>query len=193
LFKSKRHIVKLTDEEIILLYQKKQKNKYIGVLYERYYHLVLGVCLKYLNSVEESEDAVTLIFEKLMKDLKTSEVNKFSGWLYMVSKNYCLQQLRKKKYKTVDFTSLENVLQEENDGQQDKEVVLRLLTSKIGLLKEEQEKCITLFYLNKKSYVDIVSLTNYDLKSVKSHIQNGKRKLKIMLEEDYQKFITEGE
>ena len=193
MFKSKRHIVKLTDEEIILLYQKKQKNKYIGVLYERYYHLVLGVCLKYLNSVEESEDAVTLIFEKLMKDLKTSEVNKFSGWLYMVSKNYCLQQLRKKKYKTVDFTSLENVLQEENDGQQDKEVVLRLLTSKIGLLKEEQEKCITLFYLNKKSYVDIVSLTNYDLKSVKSHIQNGKRKLKIMLEEDYQKFITEGE
>lgn len=191
MFKSKRHIAKLTDEEIIHLYQKSQKSKYIGTLYERYYHLVFGVCLKYLTSVEESEDAVTLIFEKLIKDLKTASVQKFSGWLYMVSKNYCLQQLRKKKYTTVDFSTLENVLQEENDLQFEKEKVLELLESKIKLLKDEQAKCITLFYINKKSYADIVSLTNYDLKNVKSYIQNGKRKLKIMLESDYNEFLNE--
>ncbi len=191
MFKSKRHIAKLTDEEIILLYQKNQKNKYIGVLYERYYHLVFGVCLKYLGSIEESEDAVTLVFEKLMLDLKTAQIHNFSGWLYMVSKNYCLQQLRKKKYSTVDFSTLENVLQEENDLQLEKEKVLELLESKIELLKDEQAKCITLFYINKKSYADIVSLTNFDLKNVKSYIQNGKRKLKIMLESDYNEFLNE--
>ena len=191
MFKSKRHIAKLTDEEIIFLYQKNQKSKYIGALYERYYHLVFGVCLKYLGSIEESEDADTLIFEKLMIDLKTAQINKFRGWLYMVSKNYCLQKLRKKKYTTVDFSTLENVLQEENDLQLEKEKVLELLESKIGLLKDAQAKCITLFYLNKKSYADIVSLTNYELKNVKSHIQNGKRKLKIMLESDYNEFLNE--
>ncbi len=190
MFKLRRHIIKLTDEEIIELYQKNARNKYIAVLYERYYHLVFGVCLKYLTSIEESEDAVTLIFEKLIKDLKTAQINKFSGWLYMVSKNYCLQQLRKKKYSTIDFTSLENVLQEENNLQLEKESVLELLESKIELLNEEQKKCITLFYLNKKSYTDIVSLTNYELKNVKSYIQNGKRNLKIMLERDYMELIN---
>ncbi len=102
-----------------------------------------------------------------------------------------MQQLRKKKYTTVDFSTLENVLQEENDLQFEKEKVLELLESKIKLLKDEQAKCITLFYINKKSYADIVSLTNYDLKNVKSYIQNGKRKLKIMLESDYNEFLNE--
>ena len=40
----------------------------------------------------------------------------------------------------------------------------------------------TLFYLEKKSYQDITEQTGYSLLKVKSHIQNGKRNLKIMLE-----------
>lgn len=189
----KSHIEKLTDGEIIALYQKKGSNKYIGILYERYYHVVFGVCLKYLKSTPDSEDAVTLIFEKIMHDLKKTSVSKFDGWLYMVSKNYCLQQLRKKKFTTVDFKALEEVLITEEtlliDGDS-KELILQTLEEKMKLLKEEQHQCLKLFYLNKKSYSEIESLTGFEIKSVKSHIQNGKRKLKILLESDYQKLIS---
>ncbi len=192
----KSHIEKLTDSEIITLYQKKGSNKYIGILYERYYHIVFGVCLKYLKSIPDSEDAVTLIFEKMMNDLKKTSVSKFDGWLYMVSKNYCLQQLRKKKFATVDFKTLEEVLvSEENvliDGDS-KELILQLLEAKMDLLKKEHQQCLKLFYLNKKSYSEIESLTGLEIKSVKSHIQNGKRKLKILLETDYNKLISKEE
>jgi RNA polymerase sigma-70 factor (ECF subfamily) len=63
-----------------------------------------------------------------------------------------------------------------------KEQTLNLLEKSITILNEEQKQCITLFYLQKKSYLEITTTTGYTLMQVKSHIQNGKRNLKIMLE-----------
>jgi RNA polymerase sigma-70 factor (ECF subfamily) len=48
-------------------------------------------------------------------------------------------------------------------------------------LNPEQKRCIDLLYLQQKSYKEVSELTGYDLKKVKSYIQNGKRNLKIML------------
>jgi DNA-directed RNA polymerase specialized sigma24 family protein len=49
-------------------------------------------------------------------------------------------------------------------------------------LKQEQRLCIQLFYIQKKSYEEITQITQYSLKEVKSHLQNGRRNLKILLE-----------
>jgi RNA polymerase sigma-70 factor (ECF subfamily) len=194
LFLRKKHIEKLSDEQLVIEYQKKYNNKYIGVLYERYYHIVFGVCLKYLKSVENSEDAVILIFEKLMEDLKTAQLSNFNGWLYMVTKNYCLQQLRKKSYYTVDYSVFEEVLKSEEGiafQKQNEETMYQLLEQKIEELKEEQRICIQLFYLQKNSYAEVTALTGFELKKVKSYIQNGKRKLGLLLKNDYQTLIRE--
>ena len=48
-------------------------------------------------------------------------------------------------------------------------------------LNEDQQKCIRLFYFEKRSYEDIEQMTDYNYKQVKSHLQNGKRNLKIKL------------
>lgn len=52
----------------------------------------------------------------------------------------------------------------------------------IETLKEEQAQCVKLFFLEKKSYNEVTEHSGFDLKSVKSFIQNGKRNLKICLE-----------
>jgi len=54
------------------------------------------------------------------------------------------------------------------------------LHNAIGKLSGEQRQCIELMYLDDKSYKEIVEITGYDLKKVKSYIQNGKRNLKIL-------------
>ena len=54
-----------------------------------------------------------------------------------------------------------------------------------GSLKElnnEQQQCVTLFYLQKKSYQQISEMTGFTLMQVKSYIQNGKRNLKNLIE-----------
>ena len=49
-------------------------------------------------------------------------------------------------------------------------------------LNEDQRICVDLFYLQEKSYKEIADSTSYSMNQVKSYIQNGKRNLKIMLE-----------
>ena len=48
-------------------------------------------------------------------------------------------------------------------------------------LPPEQQTCLTLFYLNRKSYTEVADLTGYELKQVKSYLQNGRRNLKICM------------
>jgi RNA polymerase sigma-70 factor (ECF subfamily) len=62
----------------------------------------------------------------------------------------------------------------------------RLLTTMLESIKQistEQQQCITLFYLEKKSYMEVAEITGYTMLQVKSHLQNGKRNLKIMMQE----------
>jgi len=49
-------------------------------------------------------------------------------------------------------------------------------------LNKEQKQCLTLFYLEKKTYQEVAEITGFTPMQVKSHIQNGKRNLKILLE-----------
>lgn len=52
----------------------------------------------------------------------------------------------------------------------------------IQQLKPPQQVCVDLFYVQQMSYQQIAALTGYEIKHVKSHIQNGKRNLRIFLE-----------
>lgn len=191
LFVIKKHIKSLSDEDIIAKYKKNGNNKYIGELYERYYHLVFGVCLKYLKSIEDSEDAVVSIFEKLIKELKSSNILKFKNWLYMVTKNHCLSQLRKKKF--TNFVEIEKNLSIEKDtllNKLNKEKLYEILEQKIEELSNEQKICIKLFYLQNNSYMEVSNLTGFEVKKVKSYIQNGKRKLGILLNNKYKELTS---
>ena len=65
---------------------------------------------------------------------------------------------------------------------EDKEKQYEDLELALGQLNEEQKKCLDLFYFKDKSYVEIAEITGLTNNEVKSHIQNGKRNLKIKLE-----------
>ncbi len=54
----------------------------------------------------------------------------------------------------------------------------------IEQLATEQKHCVQLFYLDKKCYKDITKLSGFDLNQVKTFIQNGKRNLKICMEQN---------
>ena len=59
---------------------------------------------------------------------------------------------------------------------------LILIEEGLNELNPEQKLCVTLFYLEKKSYTEIAAATGFTLMQVKSYIQNGKRNLKILIE-----------
>ena len=173
----------LSDQELLSQYQKNGDIKLVGVLYDRYAHLVYGVCLKYLQEREESKDAVMQIFEKVIEELRNREVNNLSSWLYVVSRNFCLMEIRKKK-KTIDISEAieknENFIMESAEEMNPIEEQLddNKLKNCMEMLSSEQKRCIELFYYKEMCYKQISEITKYDIKKVKSYIQNGKRNLK---------------
>ncbi|MBL4594788.1 MAG: sigma-70 family RNA polymerase sigma factor [Flavobacteriales bacterium] len=189
LFKAK-NIQSFTDNELIAKYKKAGDNSLVGELYKRYSHLVYGVCLKYLKNEEESKDAVLQIFENLLTDLKKHEIANFKSWLHSVARNHCLMFLRKQQTQLKRVNEYEATYQHEETfrapfsvhEKEEKEVMLTKLEEAMTGLKEEQRVCIELFFLEEKCYNEVADITGYDIKKVKSYIQNGKRNLaNIML------------
>ena len=182
------HIEQLSDVELVLQYKSSGDKIFFAELYQRYTHLVLGTCFKYLKNEQESKDAVMDIFEKLLVDLLKHEVVHFKSWLYMVTKNHCLMILRSKNPTTISLdlgqpfrqTIMENPddLHLPSQQAEDEKKLLEALQQ----LNTQQKICVELFYLQNKCYQDIANETGYTLNQVKSYIQNGKRNLKIILD-----------
>jgi len=176
----------LSDEDLVHRYRNSYDMAYIGELYQRYTHLVYGVCLKYLKDEAAAEDAVMQIFEKLITDLKKHHITTLKPWLHTVVKNHCMMQFRKEategKRKAELKAELGDVVENPEDNHlndaADKEFVLQHMKDGLHELKEEQRICIELFYLKDSSYAEISVITGYSTNDVKSYIQNGKRNLK---------------
>jgi len=185
------HLQSLSDEQLAKLYSQSGDMEILGVLYGRYLHLVFPVCLKYLRNEMDAEDMVMLVFEKLVIDLRKDEIRFFKGWLYRVVKNQCLMQLRHNQSVSMAHGYLMDDLLSEImetgvdphllSGETTSEMIDHLL-SEISRLGEAQRRCIELFYLESKSYQEVSLLTGFTMNEVKSHIQNGKRNLRIILE-----------
>jgi RNA polymerase sigma factor (sigma-70 family) len=159
-------------------------------LFLRYSHLIFCVCQKYLLDEEESNDATMEIFEKVLKDLKNHKITNFKSWLYATTRNYCNYKVRRKKATNIfdnktqknenffmEFSSFDTLVDE-------KESQFQNLENAITQLKQRQQECIRLFYYDNKSYRQISESTGYSESQVKSHIQNGKRRLKILLSQN---------
>ncbi|HIP31523.1 MAG TPA: sigma-70 family RNA polymerase sigma factor [Crocinitomicaceae bacterium] len=177
---------KLSDAELISFYKKKNDSLIIGELYNRYSHLVMGAAMKYIKNKHDAEDITMVVFEKLPSSILKSNIKNFKSWLYTVTKNEVFQLFRKKGIQSTELKpESENYrLNEENslDKAHAKEKQLLQLEGLVETLKENQKKCILLFYIECKSYQEISILLKMEVNAIKSAIQNGKRNLKIKLE-----------
>ncbi len=157
---------------------------YVGELYNRYRHLVFGVCLKYLKNAEDSRDATIALFEKMVTELLRSDVRQLGAWLHTITRNHCISLLRKKQNElSLEHTGhmMADNSQTELEQAVQRDSRLAALENALAELDEHQAKCVRFFYIEEKSYKEIAADTGYTEMQVKSHIQNGRRNLKIQL------------
>jgi RNA polymerase sigma-70 factor (ECF subfamily) len=183
----RRYIKSLNDEQLIIIYKEKQWSVCIDELYRRYAHLVYGVQLKYTKHTMDAEDLTMECFAKLPSLLLQHDIAFFKGWLHTVARNLALTFLRKNKAGFIELMDKEEQLA----YQEEAEIVtleqdLQLLEWAIPQLKVHQKICIELFYLEQLSYDQIMAKTGYTFKEVKSYVQNGKRNLKLIMEQNNQ-------
>lgn len=175
----------ISDQELLDRFYADHDNQWLGVLLERYTLLLLGVCMKYLKNEEQARDCVQQIFLKAITELHKYKVEYFKSWIYMVAKNHCLMQLRDKPGKnTIEVK--ESIIADDYDTNKEdlllNERTYDYLHEALKELNTDQQLCVTLFYIEKKSYQEISEQTGYSMMQVKSHIQNGKRNMKLLIE-----------
>jgi RNA polymerase sigma-70 factor (ECF subfamily) len=176
-----------SDLALISEYKKSKDPRFVGELYNRYVHLVIGACMKYLKHQEDAKDASMDIFEELLVKLLVHDISNFKSWLYSLTRNHCLMKIRKVKNITevdIQDEKIENRFMEKPDFEHlidESSSETERLQSAVANLKDNQRLCIELFYLKEMSYKQVSEKTGLDLKQVKSNIQNGKRNLQLIL------------
>lgn len=177
----------LSDAELLALYQQNLQQEILAQLFLRYNDLVYGTCIKYLGDQEAAKDAVMNIYQELVDKVKLHTIDSFKSWLYVVTKNHCLMQLRKNKKMTTTNIDLQ-IMQSEDfshlETAFEKERQLEKLGGCMQKLNEEQRQTVRLFYLENKCYNEITALTGFDWNKVRSLVQNGRRNLKICMEDN---------
>jgi RNA polymerase sigma-70 factor (ECF subfamily) len=183
----------MPDDELIRQYFAKREEALASELFNRYTHLVFGVCMKYLRNSEDAKDAVMQIFEEFLLADEPVGIRNFSAWLFTVSKNHCLMKLRskkpdlqsdEKKMLKLEREIMEMPLVMHHYDEEEYDMTINKLQRALDQLNHAQKVCVELFYLQDKQYREISDLTGYDLPAVKSYIQNGKRNLKIILQDE---------
>lgn len=154
----------------------------LAALWDRYAHLLFGVAMKYLKDIERSKDAVLDLFAGLPALLAQHEVRLFRPWVHAVMRNRCLMLLRRHD----PHVRMDDGTLPEPEEQEDEAVLheasLQRLEAAIAGLKDGQRECIRLFYLDRLSYQQVAARTGLDVEQVRSHLQNGRRNLRINLQ-----------
>lgn len=188
----------LSDVQLLARYRSEGAVTDLGVLYERHMPEVFAICRRYLRDDADAQDAVMQLFEQLVDKLRRHEVDNFPAWLHATARNHCLMLLRARQrpgpdrggglvLHFPDAASMESAVAghlDDDDPQEAEfnEARLQALEHALATLPDGQRRCLELFFLEKKCYRDIAQETGYDLNSVKSHLQNGKRNLRRHLE-----------
>jgi RNA polymerase sigma-70 factor (ECF subfamily) len=158
-------------------------------LVEKYQKLVYTLALKLLKRPEDAEELAQDTFVKAYQKIDTYEgKSKFSTWLYSITYNACISELRKRR---INFASLEDQRFSDQDEmrmhdyysenkKEDQEKYLNLALSK---LPEDDQVLVTLYYYESQSMDEISEITGLTVSNIKIKIHRARKKMNSLLHE----------
>ncbi|GAB2552892.1 RNA polymerase sigma factor [Spirosoma aerophilum] len=86
----------LSDQELVDQYLITGCDQFFAQLYTRHRHRVFLKCLCFTGNTDDAEDFAQEIFVRLARKLNSYKgQSQFTTWLYAVTANYCIDQIRK--------------------------------------------------------------------------------------------------
>jgi len=164
-------------------------------LVEKYQKLVYTLALKLLKKPEEAEEMAQDTFIKAYQKLDSYEgKSKFSTWLYSITYNACISELRKRR---IEFKSLDDRQLSDQDEQkmhdyyretkkEDQEKYLNLALEK---LPEDDQVLVTLYYYESQSMDEISVITGLTVSNIKVKIHRARKRMYSLLQEMLQEEV----
>ncbi|MBN2103154.1 sigma-70 family RNA polymerase sigma factor [bacterium] len=153
---------------------------YLGKIYETFKKPIISHCWRMVRHAEDARDLASDTFIAAFKNIATFDRRRpFFPWLRQIATNLCIDYIRRRKF--VELKDPNNIVDSNINDPFDFEEACELkprIHQAISLLKRPQRRCFSLFYIQGKSYKEIVQITGYTYPKVRSAIQNGRRNFK---------------
>ncbi len=173
------------DEELVRLYVDTQRNLYFEELYDRYVDKVFRKCLSFVKNEAQAEDFTHDIFLRLVLKIGSfKEHAKFSTWLYSITYNYCMDQIKNIK-KQAETTLDENFdLEQEYDNSELVEIQAQDLKKALQEIDPNERAILLMKYQDDFSIKEIADTFNISESAVKMRLMRTKEKLRKIYTEN---------
>ena len=186
---------KLSDEELILIFQKEDVDAFNEIVY-RYKDRIVNFLFRYTGSREESEDLAQDAFLRLYQSKHLyREIGRFSTWFYTIVINLAKTNIKvRARHKTISINNYDE--DEEKDYQLPGSMISPddsansgtesyYIQKAIDSLNKKFKELIILRDIQDMEYEEIAKIANLPLGTVKSRINRGRECLKEILEHIY--------
>lgn len=179
----------LRDEELVALYVDSQRNAYFEEIYERYANKVYRKCYSFVYNQEKAEDFTHDIFLKLIVKIGTfKESAKFSTWLYSITYNYCMDQIRvTKKQHEVPLDENYDVEDDADEGDF-ASMQGNGVRKSLEHIPSDEKALLLMKYQDDFSIKEIADTLNISESAVKMRLLRSKEKLRKVYLENFALF-----
>jgi RNA polymerase sigma-70 factor (ECF subfamily) len=156
----------------------------IEEIYERHYDMLYRVCFSYLKNREDTKDAVSEIFLKLIQTKQTKKMNfqnaeHEKAWLLRVSINLCKNLLKHKSRKNENIDDYAD-LESENPFKEQEDETLKIIME----MPERYKYVIHLYYYEGYASKEIAKILKKPHSTIRCHLQEARKYLKGVLENE---------
>ncbi|TAE49484.1 MAG: sigma-70 family RNA polymerase sigma factor [Bacteroidetes bacterium] len=185
-----RHLVEKPDGELVKLYQSRQDMEIISVLLDRHKDAWIAVSFRYLKDDDAVRDFAGEMYLKLSEKLLTAEVGNFKSWLLTLTYNALHDLNRKGRVREMYRSGLKEET-ETIDTQLHKSLDNEVWVAAFRQLGEQEQQCLTLKYLEEKSYHEIMEQTGWTFNQVRGLLERAKDKLRRLLGADFNGYFKD--
>jgi len=155
-------------------------NKILAEHQQRIYSLALY----FLRNKHEAQDITQDVFTRLWNNIEQVELEKVSAWLSTVTRNACIDQLRKRR----EFSEVEDEHQvtlnhQEPAGSMQHQQLSTWLSNAISCLKEPYSSLIMLCDVQQNSQSIAAQSLNLTTSQVKVYLHRARHELRSLLKE----------
>lgn len=171
-------------------------------LIEDYQKRIFSIAFRMIQNQEDAADLTQEVIIKIFKNLdKFKGDAKFSTWVYRITTNTCLDELKKARRQNPTYSLDKEIETDEGSlaGQlpdkrptpeesAERKAVRSGVNAAIGKLGDEHRQVIVLRDIQGFSYEEIAEILNCSVGTVKSRISRARKNLKKILSQDRELF-----
>jgi RNA polymerase sigma-70 factor (ECF subfamily) len=183
-----------SNEQILLERSKAGDVAAFEMLIEAYQKKIFNLAFRMIGNYDDAGDLAQEALIRIFKSISNfKEQSSLSTWIYRITTNVCLDEIRKKKNRKV-LSLDEEIHAEDGDMQRqimsddplpdelmEKEELRQIISSAIDSLPEDQRLVVTLRDIQGLSYDEIARVLDCPAGTVKSRINRARFALKNVL------------